>query len=110
MTFYEKVLPLCQKRGISITSLALSVGHSDATSVKWKRGSNPRPSTVKKIADSFGVPVEYFYDEVSQPSPAVFNDAMQQELNNIFQSLDMKGKNALLSRAYELQDERNSRG
>jgi transcriptional regulator with XRE-family HTH domain len=108
MTFYEKVLPLCQKRGISITSLALSVGHSDATSVKWKRGANPRPSTVKKIADYFNVPVDYFYDHpTAAPSAPV--DAMEQELLSVFHSLDMKRKTALLSKAYELQEDFKAR-
>ena len=33
------------------------MGLSNATATKWKNGSIPRPSTIKNIADYFGVSV-----------------------------------------------------
>ena len=63
MTFYDRVNELCRERGISITALALALSFSKGTPSNWKTMTKPpRASTVKKIADYFSVPVDYFYD------------------------------------------------
>ena len=104
MNFYEKVNEKCKTSGISITFLLKQIGLYPSAAVQWKKGSIPYKSTVKKIADYFGVPVEYFYDHpTTAPSAPV--DAMEQELLSVFHSLDMKRKTALLSKAYELQEQ-----
>ena len=68
MTFYEKVIGLCNEKGISPSALATAIGQTRAAATGWKQGM-PRATTIKKIADYFGVPVSYFVDE-EQPSLA----------------------------------------
>ena len=70
MTFYDKIMKLCQKQGVSITKMATDIGFSSSASRNWKNIDVPRQSTAKKIADYFGIDVDYFYnDGESAPAP-----------------------------------------
>ena len=60
--FYKKVAILCYKNGIAMTTLANKLGFAKSVVTNWKTGITPRPATVKKIADYFGVPVSYFLE------------------------------------------------
>lgn len=62
MTFYEKVIGLCNQKGISPSALATAIGQTRAAASGW-RTSIPRSTTIKKLADYFGVPVSYFTEE-----------------------------------------------
>ena len=58
--FYKKVSDLCNQNGIAMTTLAVNLGFSKSVVTNWKKTeATPRPSTVKKIADYFGVSVDY---------------------------------------------------
>ena len=61
--FWENLIELCSKQDISPTGLCLKLGFSNATAVRWKKGSVPNDTTLKKIADYFGVSVEYLKGE-----------------------------------------------
>ena len=62
MTFYDKILVQCSKKGISPSGLSTKIGISQAAVSKWKKGSLPHNSTLKAISDYFGVPTTYFTD------------------------------------------------
>lgn len=124
MTFYEKLNVLCIQKGTSVTAVAVNLGFSRSLVTTWKNSKGmPRSSTVKKIADYFSVPVDYFYDTdidvtvhdnhgvigdthapVTIHNGSVMGD-IEQELLSICGKLDMKRKNALLARAFELLEE-----
>ena len=53
--FWENLTRLCNNKGISPNGVCNDLGLSNATSTKWKNGATPRPATLKKIADYFGV-------------------------------------------------------
>lgn len=61
MTLYEKVERLCKQNGINISNLgdALGIKVDKSTISHWKKGAVPRASTIKVIADYFGVTPEY---------------------------------------------------
>ena len=61
--FYERYLELCRQRGLSPTGAGRRIGISSRTSANWAFGAEPRPDTVKRIADYFGVDVSYFYED-----------------------------------------------
>lgn len=74
MDFYSKVVTLCRENGISITALALDLGMSKSTPNNWKSMDGPpRHSTVKKVADYFRVPTEYF-EETNTVNAQTVND------------------------------------
>lgn len=65
---FSKLEQLCRERGISLYRLGKEIGISTASLTQWKKGvSSPSIKSVKKIADYFGVSVDYF---VAQPSGA----------------------------------------
>jgi repressor LexA len=75
MGFYDKVYELCIKKGISITSLAMELGFSKGTPTNWKTMTKPpRAENVKKIADYFGVPVEFLIERnISNVEPVKYS-------------------------------------
>ncbi len=124
MTFYEKLNHLCIKSGTSVTAVAVTLGYSRSMATTWKNSKGmPRSGTVKKIADYFSVPVDYFYDAsfdvtvqnnngvvgnthapvtINNSTPETALGDIEKELLAICSKLDMKRKTALLTRAYEL--------
>lgn len=58
---WHKIKGLCDEKGITVSELCRQLGMSTASASDWKRkGATPRPSTLRKIADYFGVDVHYF--------------------------------------------------
>lgn len=125
--FYEKISHLCSLMGISITEFTKQIGASQSNVTSWKAGAQPRSKTIKAAAEFFGVEISYFTEsEVSVHSvqnnngiignthaPVTINGAssgsqlgdIEKELLKICGKLDMKRKNALLAKAYELLEE-----
>jgi len=56
---YDKVSALCREKGIRISELEKECGLRNSTVRKWKE-SIPRADRLKKVADYFGKPMEYF--------------------------------------------------
>ena len=54
---YENVERLCAEKGVSIWALEAAIKVGNGTIGKWKT-SSARVSTVKKVADYFGVTVD----------------------------------------------------
>ena len=61
--FWEKFILLCEKKNKSPNMVCSELGLSTAIATKWKNGSIPRDTTLLKIADYFGVSVEYLKGE-----------------------------------------------
>lgn len=58
---YEKIEKLLKKHGITAYELSKATGISTAAMTDYKKGrSKPSVYTLKKIADYFGVTVDYF--------------------------------------------------
>ena len=63
MGFYEKFLSLCENAGKTPSAVATAIGLNSSSVTYWKRGSQPKAGTVVKLADFFGVSIEYLLDE-----------------------------------------------
>lgn len=64
---YEKFEKLCAEKGVTPYKVSKETGVSTATLTSWKQGKySPKKEKLQKIADFFGVPVSYFYDESSK--------------------------------------------
>lgn len=58
--FYDLFCALCERKGVSPTRAALEIGLSKSTPTTWKKkGTTPQAVQLKKIADYFGVTVDY---------------------------------------------------
>jgi len=126
--FFDQVQKLCAERGISVTKLAEELDLSTSTTNGWRNGAVPRPATLKKVADYFGVTTEYLLtgegpktiatniqnSNVIQNvhAPVMIKNGVERELSEqeiellrIFKQLNVKKRVQLLSYAYKLEDE-----
>ena len=61
--FYEKILGLCAAKGISLSKLNETMGLSNATATKWKKGAIPYNNTMFKLAQYFGIETDFLTDD-----------------------------------------------
>ena len=65
---YEVFEQLLQKYGITAYKASKDTGITQSTLSDWKRGrSTPKTDNMKKIADYFGVSVEYLMTGIEEP-------------------------------------------
>ena len=60
--FYSQFIKLCKKRGISPSAVTREIGLNNSSATAWKRGSIPKGETLQKLANYFGVSVDYLFD------------------------------------------------
>jgi transcriptional regulator with XRE-family HTH domain len=58
---FEKISKLASEKGILISSLEKTLGFGNGTIKKWGE-SSPSVNKLKKVADYFGVSIEYFLE------------------------------------------------
>lgn len=113
--FYDKYSRLCDEKGISKSKAAEQIGLSRTSVVKWKSGTIPSGATLNKIADYFGVSVDYLLGneqkekasslDGKKPEDITFDDftyAMHNESGN----LSAEDKEILLNLARDLAKHR----
>lgn len=61
---YSKIKQMCDEKEITITALERKLGLGRRTIAKWQE-SSPTVDNLKKVADYFGVSIEYFLDDAS---------------------------------------------
>lgn len=66
--FWSVFVGLCAKREVSPNAVAKALGLSSGSVTLWKNGAVPRSTTIKKIADYFGVSPESFLAEADDPA------------------------------------------
>ena len=59
--FWSNFISLCTRKGVSPNTVCSTLGLSNATATKWKKGAIPRQSTLKMIADYFGVSTKLLF-------------------------------------------------
>lgn len=74
--FYEQVLHLCNKKGITVFALIREMGMSKANGTYWKNGKIPKFDTLKKVADYFNVTTDFLL--TGNDTPAVQPPTNQQ--------------------------------
>ena len=70
--FIERLEKLCEERGVSLYRICKDTGISTANMSQWKKGlSSPNLKSLRKLADYFGVPLEYLVGASSRaPQPS----------------------------------------
>ena len=98
MNFYSLYLDLCNKIKKSPSAVALENGLSKTAVNGWKtKGTKPTDANLQKIADYFGVTVEYLKGEEEQATkkPLSENEERLKELYNMTKGLNENELNAL---------------
>ena len=57
--FYDTFEALCKDRRIAPSALASKLGMSKSSPGRWRTGSSPDLDTAKKVADFFGVTIDF---------------------------------------------------
>ena len=70
MTFYDKFDKLCAENGKKKSPVCIDLGLSKSTWTKWRQGAIPEASTIRKLAEYFGVSVAYLVDDSLEDVPA----------------------------------------
>lgn len=102
--FYDKYCELCKRRGISPSAAAIEMGINKGTVSIWKsKGTTPQTAILGKIADYFGVSVDYLLgNEPKEKTPAeadVSFDDFTYALHNETKELSEEKKQELLEMA-----------
>ena len=64
--FWSRFIELCNRNKVYPNTVCAQLGFSKATATKWKSGAVPRDTTLKRIADYFGVTVDYLIGQNQQ--------------------------------------------
>ena len=91
--FYDIFLDLCNKKNVKPNNVTKAIGLSTATATHWKNGVIPNDITLKKLADYFGVSVEYLKGETDEKVPAdsfstLFNQLSESEREIICKAME----------------------
>ena len=82
--FWENFVRLCAEHNTKPNPVAKKLGYSSGSVTDWKNGKKPRPTTIQKIADYFGVSPDYLKGEEKAPA-AEAEEA--DELNEMLEEL-----------------------
>ena len=92
--FYERFVKLCVQRNIAPSKAAVEAGLASGTVTGWKKGAPPRSSAVLKLANYFGVPVEYFDGDpiagIKKEPAAVAGDKLGIDYNDLTDDNEVK--------------------
>lgn len=90
MTFYERLEELRNKSGISQGKLEKELGFSNGSISKWKN-SMPTHERLQKVADYFGVPLEYLTTgKMPEDTPSYYPDDVKEMADFMFQNPEYK--------------------
>lgn len=87
--FWDNFVTLCNQKGKSPNGACAELGFSANTATKWKQGSVPRDTTLRKIADYFGVTVD---ELLAEPAPSPVDEAMAKLTASMQEALDSMEK------------------
>lgn len=105
MTVIERIIEVIDKKGFNQKDVCDQTGISQSTLSGWKKFYRNVPTDkVIAIADYLNVSLTYLLTGKGSIEVKHLSD-QEEELLRIFNSLSMKDKTALLSRAYELEEQ-----
>ena len=96
---YDKFCDLCSQKGVSPSKAAMDAGFSKSLISKWKSKQEIVPSSevLQKIADYFGVSVDYLLGKEKQPTDGELSDEEKAMLYLFRQAGDDARRLALLA-------------
>ena len=82
--FYDNFLRICKEHGISPSRAAEACGINRSNVSNWKaNGYTPRSDVLNKIADYFGVSVDYLLGNEQKKEPTTKSDELDLQLEGI---------------------------
>lgn len=110
--FWEKYVKLCANKGTSPNAVAKELSISSGAVTNWKKGATPHDTKLKRIADYFGVSVDYLIgneDTPASPIEAAASvwdlDEREQILLTTFRSTTEEGRQLIIQSVLNIRDE-----
>lgn len=72
--FYDNFLTLCTQRGVTPSAVMRAIGLNKSSATYWKKGSLPSSDTLQKLAEYFGVSVDYLLGKANTVDGCTFSD------------------------------------
>lgn len=70
--FYDNFSLLCSQRNVSPSAVMKAIGLNKSSASYWKKGTIPSSDTLKKLADYFGVSLDYLVGSPEEIQKAAF--------------------------------------
>ena len=96
--FWDNFISLCAKHNIKPNNVTKELGLSTAAATDWKKGRTPRDVTLQRIADYFGVTVNYLKGEPD-------NSTVENTSSSILSGMQLNDHEKQLLNAYRDQPE-----
>ncbi len=104
--FKQKFIDLCNKKGVSPTSVCKHIGLSNAAYSCWSEKTIPREATIRKIADYFNVTPEYLKGNEEKENKKSSELTEQEEfLLNSFRKTTEEGRQRIIQNVLNICDE-----
>lgn len=71
--FFDMFCQLCKEKGMSANGVAKELSIASGTVSEWKKGRSPQNATLLRIANYFGVSIDYLLGKSETPSPAAIS-------------------------------------
>lgn len=97
--FWNTFSQLCKENGTTASQVVKSLNIGAGSVTKWKNGAMPSGRSLEKIADYFGITVDYLLgktDEREKPSPASEMSEREKALLETFRSLSERKQDAII--------------
>lgn len=111
---YERFEKLCEMKGVTAYKVSQATGIATSTLTSWKKGGyTPKLSKLQKIADYFGISVDYLTGDADKPA-LVLSD-LEREIILAFRQMDDSEKRMMLrscgiEKDAESSDSQNEKG
>ena len=93
--FYEIFAMYCKKLGKSESAVAKAIGRESKTVTGWRKGAVPYNSTLKKLADYFGVTVEDLLTDKKEPAGKGGLDEQMQTIVDLLNGATQEERDAV---------------
>ena len=100
--FYNKFLELCSQKKKTPSVVADELGFARSSVTKWKGGATLRAANLKRVADYFDVPVEYFSEESQEAEKSPAPDKETEDFAKYFAMLTPEHQQQIRSAMAEL--------
>lgn len=107
--FYDTYTQLCIEKGVSRSKAASEMGLSNSIVTKWKKtGATPSGETMSKIANYFGVTVDYLLGK-TESKPDILKE-IDISFYGDYKALDDEQKELLREMARTMRRHREEKG
>lgn len=111
MTFKENINRICKENGTTLTAVVKGLGLSTSKVSRWNEGALPKEEVMVLLAKTLGCTVmDFFADEEDILPQAKPHDEDEQDILDLYRSLDRRSKHEFMAMVYDFSRRRELEG